>query len=240
MSERLAAEALVAVTGIWPRRPPSLDDMLAAEGMLDRWRGRYERLLRGEQRPFKWQPPPRDMEARITTRPPQDEATRWLAELGDPAVGVEYASTIAEAREYLAALLPQETIEGVVPEARPPGRDERDEVWSVARVLDDPETLMDDAESWAVTASQVTAWTAIYRELSVALSAALTNEIVEHVAKGRAISWQVESVIRTLRGVPPEAPLRLPAPVEPKPPAPPAARVDFAATRTPAEQVANG
>lgn len=240
MSSRLAAEALCAVTGLWPRESPTIETLLAAEGIVERWRGRLAKWMKGKQAPMTWEPAPDQVElqGRIVDPLNAAEVEAWLGALGDPEVGLDYAAVLLSARELLNDKWPKLDIGTVVPDVLPLAHDDLAEVWSLVRVLDGPDSLFDDLDAWVLTPSQVEAWNAVYPELSAMVRDLLTGAMIDHATAGGAFSWQQLDLVRMVRGLPPEAQLDvgLAPDKQPEPPPPDAFKIDFRATRTASEQ----
>jgi hypothetical protein len=241
---KLSAQALVAVTGLWPRGAPTVRDLLAAEALPDQWRKVIRRWLKGEQAPWTWEPPPPDQSKfhdKVLAPLDVDAVTGWLTALGDPEIGAIYADTIRNAREYIDAQWPKLEIGSVVPETLPLSVDDMAEVWGITRALDAPDSVLADLESWTLTASQMAAWRAVMPELASMVDQIMTAELVEHVAQKRPLSWQLEDLIRVFRGLPPEAKIEVAGAEEAKPePQPTKVTIDFAATRTPSQAAMAG
>ena len=243
MSSRLAAEALCAVTGIWPKEPPQITTLLAAEGLIERWRGRIRQWLKKPQCPMKWEPPPEKpekLEALLLAPLDEDETAGWLTALGDMEIGLDYVAVIKSAREYLEKQWPRFEVGNVVPESLPLSQDDYFEVWSLVRVVDQPETILDELCSYTVSPTQVAAWTACYPELSAVVLQAMNTEMAEHVVK-TPLTWQQEDLVRIMRNLPPEAQIVVPGASQ----GPSVTsgggkddwKIDFRATRAPSERL---
>jgi hypothetical protein len=240
MSERLTAEALVAITGLWPSRAPDLAQLERAENLPARWRSKVRRWLRADApRPFAYEPPPVSQDRlreKLEASPSIDDVTLWLSQMGDEIIGAHVVDVIRDGREYCRSQWPQLTISELLPEPLPLSRDEYEEVWSLVRVATDPDVLFDELESWTLTGTQIALWRAVFPELAAMVDDIIATELIEFVAQGKDLAWQHEDAIRALRGLPPETQIAVKLPTQEEPPSPkPGWDIDFKATRTAAE-----
>lgn len=239
----LTAQALVAVTGIFPRRPPSVREMRAATGMPARWRARLHRWLNNETRvaaEWRYLPPPDmdELQKKIITPPDREEIEGWLASVGEVDVGIDYLATITKAREYVDGQWPKIPMDGIQAETCPLSRDEREQIWSIVRVLDDADALFDDFESRALVEDQVAAWRTVFPDLAALIDDILADLLIEHVAKKKDLAWWHEDGVRLLRGLPLAAPFRVEAPAPGEAQAPERARpIEFRSLRTETERL---
>lgn len=240
----LTAESLAAVTGLWPKGPPDRKDLLAAEALPSRWRARVRSWLRGVQAPLDWRPPPEDqskLDDKISAPVDADAMTAWLTALNDPDVGTSYAAVVTRSREFLQRSWPRMDTGGIVPAPLPLSPDDYAEVWGLVRVLDSPDVLLDELAAWTIEMSQVAALKTCYPRLYAMLLDFCDAELVEHATRERPIVWQIEDLVRILRGLPPEAEIVLPKTGADAAPATRREyRVDFKSTRTPSESVTAG
>ena len=237
MTPAIAAEALAAITGLWPSRPLEPRDMLAASGLPERWHGKIRRWMSAEPARHKWTPPPSEeaLQKKILAVPTEEETAGWLNVLGDAGVGVDYLAVIQRGRAFLDGIWPKIASLGIVAGVFPLSPDDLCEVWSVCRLLDDPDVLFDEMASQTLTVEQVTAWRTVYPELSALVDSILDDQIAEHVSKKHDLTWQQEDVIRILRCIPSESPIQVPEQSKPGKP-PEAVKIDFKAHSTPAER----
>jgi hypothetical protein len=240
MSTELAAEALVAVVGLWPKKPPDVNALMAAEGLAPKWAARVKRWLRAPQQPATYEAPPAqsDLQARILAPVDQTQMTGWLTALGDHDIGTSFVAVIQRGREYLDAQWPKYSLDNVVPDALPLSTDDYGDVWALTRTLDDPGVLLDDLAAWCLLPAQVAAMAAVYPELTTMLREILNQELVDHVTRERPLTWQQEDLIRIVRGLAPEAQIEIPQDSGAAPRAPEKTfEIDFKATRTPSERI---
>jgi hypothetical protein len=238
----LPSEALCACTGLWPRKPPDIRTLQQAEALPARWQSRLRRWLKADApTPLTYSPPPEEqatLQDKLLKPLDVEETTTWIASLGEALeLGAAYTMTIKAGREYLAAQWPHVEIPGIVPDALPLSPDEYEEVHTLCRVLDDPDTLLEDLDAYAITMSQVAALKTVYPALHGMLLDMLNQELVECLVKKRPISWEKEDCIRVLRGLAPEA--QIPMPV--RPPVEKRAKgkgweIDYKSTRTPVDK----
>lgn len=232
--KRLAAEALAAVTGLWPGVPPSTVDLLAAEGLGPSWSARIAAWLVAKQAPFVWQAPPEDLYERLVRLPDADETASWLGEIEDTEISVEYANVIVTGRAYLRGLWPVRVLEGPLPDVLPASSDEIAEIWSAVRAVDTVQSYFDDIASWAVTAAQVAAFRTVFPTLAARLDEIVVYELSALYSVGGTLAWQQEEILRTITGK-----QHLSAtPQADQPSAPPSGawHLDFSSSRTPSER----
>lgn len=241
MSDQLAAEALIAATGIWPTKAPDLNDLYAAEAIPDRWRTRARMWMLGKKYPVSWQDPPEKQSTlwdKLTRPLDEDEVAGWLDALGDPSVGTLYAEGIRRCREYVVGQWPKITIGAIVPETLPLSPDDYAQVWNLTRQANNPDVYVENLDSWSVLSPDTELMRECFPELTTMLGALWTFELVEHVAKKRSLMWQQEDVIRIMRGLGPEQQIQIPGLPEEKPPEqqkPGDFKIDFKATRVASE-----
>jgi hypothetical protein len=237
----LAAEALVAVTGINPRTPPTPEDLLAAQSLVERWAGKVRRFLRGDKQPMPWKPPPpsQKLQDRVIQQPTPMEVEAWFAALNEPGLGLDYLATIQRGREHVDSIWPKIAAPGVAADVFPLAHDDLDEVWSVYRVLDDPDLILDEILAWTLTIEQVTAWRTVYPELSSLLDDVVAEQLIDWIASGKPLMWQQEDVIRTLQGLPMEAPIVVAASEAPEVKQPTPRQIKYESLLTPAERAAS-
>jgi hypothetical protein len=191
--------------------------LLAAMGTERRWRSKVRDFVREKQQPMAWKEPPKapTLHDRIVQQLDVDEVTAWMMAIDEEGVGLEYADIIQRARAYLKDKWPAVATPGLATDSWPLAPDELDEVWSICRVLDDPDVLFEELQSWTVTVAQVAAMRAIYPELSTMLDDILLDEIAEYMgdsAKLRQLPWQKEDIFRVWRGIPLDAPIEIQLP----------------------------
>lgn len=242
-SAALAAQALVAVTGIFPSRPPSVGDMRAAVGMPARWRGRISRWL-GSDKPEKWEyDPPPDMERllkKLSEPIDNDDIEAWMMAIGEAEIGSEYVATIKRAKELLISLWPRMEDTGLKAQNYPLSKDEAERIWSIVLVIDDADALFDDFASNALTAEQVAAWRQIFTGLALEVDDILADAVIAQVVRKKELSWRHEDGVRLLRGLPMTASVRVEAPAPGEAPKPEAAKpIRFRAAQTETERVEN-
>lgn len=221
----LESDALLGTTGLIPKEITHRH--MAASASLP---STFARRLRSwvnasEQDAFKYRPPPKDMERLFTqlTRPLMEaEVAAWVEAVGvdNPAMVAEYFLALTRARKYISDIWPSFHIQGAAgPQLLPLSHDDAHEVASIWFVLEDPESLLDDADSWTLTPTQALAFRTCYPDLYSFALDTIQAVFTEKRAKDPdwALRHEAESVWKTLQGLPPDA---MPSP--PPPPPPPA------------------
>lgn len=209
----LAAESLVAITGLWPAaHAPSERDRLAAYGLLERWKRRLARWLR-EPRPssFKWIAPPveKELEKKVLAVVSADQEEQIRMFLGDLDLARDYLDTIRNGRGYLEKAWPRIPEPGLMPKTFPLSSQELEELWEIVRVLDAPEILFDELDSYSITERMIEAAVVVYPELISAVRELLDEVLIEHATKGKTLSPEKEDLIRIFKGLPRDAVLQI-------------------------------
>lgn len=207
---KLSAESIAAVTGLWPTSAPTRGTLKSAQSIAAGWGSRLSIFVEGKQGKFDWElpPPSEELHKKIVSLPTEDEATEWLTAIGEEVdVGLEYMAVITRGRDYLLSLWPNIQIPGVVVDNYPLSQDDLDAIWSVYRVLNDPDVLISDIESWTLTDAQAAGFRAVFPEISAIIDRAIESVVVDFVSNGMEIPWQVADVIRIWKALPLDAPI---------------------------------
>jgi hypothetical protein len=210
----LPAEALAAVTGLWPGpSSPTENDRLAAYGLLDRWRGRLARWMRqaDEPEPFDWQEPPeaKALQKKIVAPIDEPETTRIIAHVGDHDLGREYIAILEAGRNYLDAHWRKVPVPGLGSEVFDLSVEDLATVWNLTRVLDGPDTLLDEISSYSVTVDMIDAFHTVYPELASAVGDMLDDLLIDHMSRKKALTCQQEDIFRMVRGIPRNEPVKV-------------------------------
>lgn len=234
----IEAEALVATTGLWPSKAPSQRTIVAASGILRSWAGKLSSFLDGRHARFNWPPPPEPSKLQddILSIPDQEEIAGWFENMLDPQLAIEYVTVITRGREYLAAQWPHVQMEGIVAEVLPPSKDQLDRMWALTRTLDDPDSIFEDMQAYALTSSQAEAFRKVYPELAGMADRIAEDQIIRKISKNERIQWTVESQIRTFKLMPQLVPIAVTQPKNSEQPKPPETTIDFEKYKTPAEK----
>lgn len=213
----LTVETLMAVTGIFPGGlHPSENDLLAAQGLAARWESRIRRWLSAtdaddyQPREFESPPPPEEqskLQDKLLKPIEGDEQSRILAAYDDPAFAMEYLEAIKAAREYLDGKWTKLPVPGAIDEVFPLSQQEYEDVWSLVRIVDDPDVLFDELESESLSIPMIEAWRTCYPELSVEVMGMVGRVLIERKAKKKLPTWQQQDLIHMLAGEPLEAPI---------------------------------
>lgn len=248
----LAAETLVAITGIFPSRGPNELEAKAADARnySNRIRRRITKFLEAKDGPelLKWSPPPsqKSLWQQLHEQVDIAEVGRWFARWeGDPAVGVEYMAVVSAARERIKQAWPQFQDTSLGLHHFELSEDEYGDVWHLCRTLNDPETIFDDMDSLVLLPVQVEAVSAIYPQLYQQI-VGMTMLLLQPYAQvgdepaPKNLLAEREEQIRTLVQAPFDAPLT--AQEEPKaqaqPKSQPEPKQDDSSTETPSEHIA--
>lgn len=238
----LSAEALLSVSGIFPKDPLTRQQGIEAEDVP-----REQAVLIGEfldSKGFKkFRLPPRvDHEKTYNALvrgvdPVQIAAV--TAELQDGDLKREYEALLMNAREYLRARWPMLVVD--VPLGQrfyTPGSTECARASALYAVVNNPRRILAEIAMGTIVAEQVEAFDTLFPDLSKLLRAQLGAELVSRATpRGPAeIPWRIESVLRIVLGLPPEAKIK---PAEAAPPAVLKSKVsiNFASTRTKADAI---
>ena len=227
----LPSDCLLATTGIFPAGITPQDHERAA-AIPPKWEKRLHAWVKAdEQKAFVYVPPKADLEklfVKLATPPNQLELQETIEGLGvaDIEMVADYAgpaSGLTRARDYIVNAWPKFTIPGPTgPKILPLSDDDAAEMWSLIQVLDDPSRLLDEIDAFTLTASQAEAFRTCYPDLYAFADQAIRGEMITQQARHPefAFTWERESVLNTLRGLPPEEPLV-------QPPPPPKPKADF-------------
>lgn len=223
----LAVETLMAVTGIFPGvSHPSQNDLLAAQGLAQRWESRIRRWLSAtdsedyQPRTFEAPEPPDEqskLQDKILKPIEGDEQARILSAFEDPEGASVYLEAIKGARAYLDGKWSKIPVPGAVDEVFPLSPQEYEDIWSLVRIVDDPDILFDELESESLSIPMIEAWRACYPELSAEVMGMIGKVVIERKAKKKRLTWQQQDLIHMLAGEPLEAPIVI-AKAEPKQP----------------------
>lgn len=237
----IAAEALVAVTGLFPEQPLRVQDGLAARGLVNEWRSLIKAFFdQDKPRKFKLYSRPAH-EAMLNRLTEGDDPNKLVGKLADPDVATEYLATLSNAREYLRERWPSlktETFMG--PRLLEPGWVSMAEAWAILAVLDHPTRILTEMLSGTLLAEQLEALKAVFPDLFKMLLALIDErkELERAKKQSYSVPWRKERIFRIVYGLPPEvsidqapqAPARMgrPAPI----------KINFAASQTRAQRIA--
>lgn len=238
----IMAESLAWETGAWPKGAPGSVHLRAADGMVERLTSRLARWLKStEPKPFKFRPAPdqKKLDDKIVSVIDHEQMTA-IVEVLDPILAAEYVAVLQAASTAAQAAWPRYDIPGLVPESAPLSADDLAEAWSVIQVMESPDRILEEFESWTVTPSQIGAFRTVFPEISASIDAALGNAMVDMAVKKQRVSWQVEDLLRLWKQAPPETPViaALAAPQAPDAPAAPTAKSTIISSANTAEQAA--
>jgi hypothetical protein len=208
----LVAESLAAVTGLWPKRPPTPAGLKATSRFAKQIEAAISNFVDGKQAKFVWTPAPDsdDLHDQIVAIIDPDEAAEWMTAIGEePEAGLDYLAIIKAGRDYLLSIWPSITIPATGAPLIPLSRDDLDAVWSVFRVLADPMVILTEIGAWTLTRAQSmalkTVFPSVYQDIDLAMDEAIRSK----VSDGGYLIPEVEDVLRVWRGKPLDTPIKI-------------------------------
>lgn len=239
----LAAEAILAVTGIFVDDAITPEQGKKAEGLAARWRAEVAAFLdQKSPKAFKL-PKARDHE-KVLDRliEGHDDAKRQLLvrDLTDPDVAVAYLDALGKAVAELRERWPGFTIDSPIGERYVvPGVVERGRARSFLAVIESPDRVLAEMRAGTLTTAQADLFKDVFPRLHQMLAAILGEEInARKRDKKYRVVWDKERVLRTLFGMKPALSLTR---AEQKPEkGTPKIRVDFSRLRTRAQTLEAG
>lgn len=236
----IAAEALLAVTGIFPEDPLTPKDGKLAETTEKRWRAEISAFFdQMDFRKFKAAKVPdheKTLDRLIKPLDPR-ERSELVSLLAIPELGEAYLMALVNARNVARAafsMLQMDSITG--PIDLPPGVVEQGKSSAILSVVDDPDRVLDEIRSGTLTRPQAAAFKAAYPELLKMLSFIIWD-IAQKRGKAAPVSFDKQRVLRLLVGLPPQGSLSK-AQQQPTAKAPPAIKIDFDKLKTRAQVLA--
>lgn len=243
----LLSDCLLAVTGLKPKNigPRELADAALLTNKIQK---KMSAWLTSEQDGFNFFEVPDDIDKwldDLIAPVSEEDVARWIEETGDPTLIAEYVIGLRRARDHLVAAWPrviEDTFAG--PRPYPLSPEDAAEVWSLISVADEFSRFMAKVADYTLTQEEVSALRGCLPELYVFLAGSpalpmgvIQQAIMERVAKEPhwEPSAEQDSVLHTLLGLPPEAPL---PPPPPKPEPPKKFEVDSTAAATQADLTA--
>lgn len=227
----LNGDCLLATVGLVPDDIEPRD-LKAADTLPATFARRMRAFLTAEQKDFDAREAPSDLDGwfdKVAEAPRAGQVAAWISALGaeeDSDLVAELTAGLRRARDHVVAVWPR-VIETTPagPRNYPLSEDDAADIWRVIRVLDDPESLLDELAMYTLTPEQAKAFRTCYPELYAHADAELDAGLGEQLAKSKNYDpgWERESVIAIFRGEAPEVGM-MPAPA-PAPAAGP--KVDF-------------
>lgn len=198
----LAAEALLAVTGLWPEPPIARAQGIAAMALPREW-GAKVRDFFDLEKPRKWRFYARsDHERtliRLTKGISEDEHAQLIARLENAELGQDYMLTLSNAREYLRQRWPSLKLDTPTePWLLEPGLTTMGDAWAIHAVLDDPGRVIDEMCMGTLATVQVEVFRAVYPGLAEMLRAQLDAEVKRRWAakKSYQVPWGQQRMMR--------------------------------------------
>jgi hypothetical protein len=228
----LAAEALVAVTGLFPE-PLTRQDGIAARRLPKEWHAKLRDFVEAETfTRFKAPPRPDSEDTYLALTPKPDNAL--AAGLADPQMASEYIEVLGRARAYTRSIWPvvvRDTPTG--PEWLEPSTTAMGAAWAVLDVAGKPERVLDQMLSGWLDPDEAAAFRTVFPRLFAMVHQVLNRHL--QARRGKPITWARELVVRTLLGLGATGMVSVSQPTSGGPPAPagaPKIQIDFKALRT--------
>lgn len=242
----LAAEALLAVTGLFPTDPLGPAEGRDAKALPKQWKAAIDAFLDAAT-PTKFDMPPHvDWEktwAKLSAGIDQEQIATVTASLVDDAIDQDFKVTLSNAWEYVRSRWPvyqMDTVSKRAPTLLPPGRVELGKAETLLATLDDPSRIVDEMRSHTLTYDQAAALKGVYPALYDMLKAILDEALDrrEGAKKDFTVGHAKETVIRKLWGVPPGVELSRVEPPAAKPgESAPNIKIDFSRQETKAQSL---
>lgn len=235
----LPAEALCAVTGLFPDDPPGPRQGMAARALPGEWRAHVKQFFdQGKPRKFRLYPRPAH-EATLDKLVAAPD-NQWLtSRLQDPDIAEDYLVTFSNAREYVRARWPSLSMDTFAgPRLLEPGKIAMMGAWSILAVIEDPTRLLVEMLSGTPGYDQVVAVEAVYPSLFKMLLALIQERKQMELARKKSwqVPWTKERVLRIVMGLPPDVSVTE-APQAPARAARPTIKIDFTSTNTRAQRI---
>jgi hypothetical protein len=217
----LPAEALVLVTGLFPKKPPSPAHVQQALNMHARAASAIKAFLNAEKsEKVEWEKPPEQEELHKDLLAPLGDQN-WAVDHLPMEIVPQYLIVINQARKYCADKWPIYDASGLLPMNYALSQDELGDIWEIIRALDGIKNFFDDLKAHCLTPQEVLAVKTCYPDWYESLDKIVFDELTTFAVKKRQLTWQQEDQIRVLRGLPDEAPITVkqnvvPPPAEPR------------------------
>lgn len=203
----LAAEALVAVTGIFPKDPPDRADGIAAGMLYGKWRTAVKEFF-DRSRPLKFKKTklPTSYEAmtqKLNVSP--DDPVTLASKISDPEIVRSYLTVVSNARLYVKEHWPQLQIENFAgPRTVEPGATFVSEMGMIYTTVNDPTTVLDEMLSHSLQAEQVEAMKTVFPSLFSLLMSLIEERKILELTKIKSwqVPWSKERVLRVLFQLP--------------------------------------
>jgi hypothetical protein len=234
----LAAEALVAVTGIFPDEPLGPPAGVVARRLPGEWRASVKAFFGQGPRKFRLYPRPAH-EATLERLTRGADLPMLTSRLADSELVTEYGVVLNNAREYVRERWPSlERDRFTGPQLLEPGFTQMAAAWAILAVVNDPGRLLVEVLSATVLAEQVQAVKDVYPALHGMLVALIDERKKLELARKQSwtVSWGKERVLRIVLGLPPDVSIGQ----APQPPARAAGariNIDFSSAQTHAQRI---
>lgn len=203
----IAAEALVAATGIFPEK---ITQTLVEEAIsLPRvWQRRIRAWFGSDanERFTLYPRPDHEETLEKLTAGMQPAAAASLVRGLPPDQAQAYLAQLSNAREHVRAIWPALRLETPTgPELLPPSTMEMGRAWSVLAVIDHPTRLLDEMAMGTITAEQADAVAEVYPALFDVLRGLIDEEINRRRMERKTykVPYRHQQILRTLLGLPP-------------------------------------
>lgn len=217
----LESDCLLAVTGVAPSNV-TVNDFAKSQDVQKRMDAKIKAWLKADPKPFEYRDPPKDMEAlfkKLQTGVPQTKMSEWMDAIGvgTDSLADQYAMSLMNARKYIVDKWPAITItDTMVPETLPLAPDDEGDMAALFYVMDDLLTvLFVELEQQTLEPAQAEAFRTCFPDLWAWTDRRIQLITGELVAHGWIPTWEKDSMLRILKGVPPEPVFSPPPPVTP-------------------------
>lgn len=203
----LAAEALAAVTGIFPEEPASRSDGATAALIYGEWRTAVKAFF-DRDKPYKFKKTrlPKSYSAMSEKILVPPDTADWLAsEISDPEIVRAYLTVISNGRLYVKERWPNLQIQNFAgPRTAEPGKVFISEAAMIFCTVNNPTTVLDEMLSHSLQTAQVEAFKTVYPSLFALLMQLIDERKVLELTRLKSwqVPWSKERVLRVLFQLP--------------------------------------
>ncbi len=206
----LSVEALVAVTGIFPKEPVTTADSYKATLLPGEWRTSVKEFFDTDKaRRFKKTRLPMSYAKVSDLLISPDDNPDWLGtNFYDSDVANQYVMTVGNARMYLGERWPKLIIQAYpLPIPVDPGKTFIAEMGMLFTTLNNPSCVLDEMLSHSLQPAQVDAFSTVYPALYNMLLDFIDERKELELAKVKSwtVPWSKERILRNLFKIPVEA-----------------------------------
>lgn len=204
----LAAELLVATSGLWPEKPLGPGSANDAKALPKAWAGQIADLLAPGSRPTKSRKSPvipyLPTWAKLNTRRTREDQVASAA-INDPQISAAYQNKLVDARLYLHDSwhpLKLQTIVG--PKLLEPATSELERCSDLYALVSDPSRMLDSLRAGSVLQADVDAIQTVYPEIYGLLSDLISGELLRQKARRKSYEppYYAELAVQVFLGIP--------------------------------------